>query len=84
MVYPLVHAICKQKLFAVVRQNRFYCRQCKVFITAKDTTGRSVDPNPNTPPITEEEIYSAMRNGTQQLSRSTVFKLMARPKEEST
>lgn len=81
MIYPLVHHVCKQKLFAVLKTKRFYCRNCKVFITAMDDKGNAVKRNPQTPFITEEEIYAAIKSGKSFTDRKVIFKLTARPKE---
>lgn len=81
MVYPLVHHACKQKLFAILRKNSFYCKKCKVYITAMDEKGNPVRRNSKTPYITEEEIYASLKNGQSFTDRKVIFKLLARPKE---
>ncbi|HEY6950640.1 MAG TPA: hypothetical protein VI146_08535 [Nitrososphaeraceae archaeon] len=46
-----------------------------------DDKGNAVKRNPQTPFITEEEIYAAIKSGKSFTDRKVIFKLTARPKE---
>ena len=72
-----VHDVCKTKLFAIVRERRFYCRKCNLIITTLDGNGNRVGPG-NNPRMTEEEIRAIQKN-TIPVEKKVVYKLVSRP-----
>lgn len=72
-----IHDVCKTKLFAIVREKRFYCRKCNVYIVTLDSDGNRVGPG-NNPRMTEQEV-KAIQKSTIPIGKKVVYKLVSRP-----
>ena len=70
--------VCKTKLFAIVRERKFYCRKCQLYIVALDRKGNRIGPGSN-PIITEEQIKAIKKSIIAPLGTKVVYKLITRP-----